>query len=1416
MSVATAYITGVRFGLNGDANIKAKSVFQVKNAEVIKGNSPAPDGIYDLRMGSTESSLICSTCYKEGGKCLGHNGHMELSKPIFQPITKEAIIQWLRIICHNCHKPHSCSGTFAACMKIYKKNTAKKGHDVIVCMHCGAHQPKYSVDPKMKLMYMAEEFNAQGKEIGKKTLHADELKRILDGISDKTMTQLGVADVSHPRNFFITNISVAANTTRSQNTKAINGAKVNSDEFTKIIKHIFETSARAAVKDGVTPAPTPVKSRGFMKGSQADSDFHNDLNYNVHQYIRGPMPGDKAPVIQNSDSEPLRGVLIRIKGKRGTLRGNVQGKRARNMTRNTIGNNPRLPIPCLDFPMSFAKKIGIREAYRPFNKKRLMVYIANAKLGIFPAATKIIKAGTGIVYPIEKLESGAVTMNYGDYIEHNLCDGTYVNFNRQPTLELCSISSHFIRVNKNPRAGVLGMNVIACDFYNADFDGDEMNTQHASYLSTTFELRAISAFPNFIISNTNGSPQIGQINDSIVGLYELTKSDVRLTREEAMLVFRNTSFLPVFDKTEYTGRDIITLSLQRTPVNYTGKPTSYDAFNDAFFDYAPDEKKTVIRNGVMLSGVLDKASIGSGGHKNLYHIIEMDHGAQAAIDVMFDHQQISIDFIQMRGFALGTKDIILPDEARNEIRREEAKLMNESKMITDRLNRGAIIAPIGKTTKAFYEEMQSNALQPGDVYNEILLRNIRKKENGLLSVIMSGSKGKINNLMAIAARSGQMLINGERLRDNAGYKRTTVYSTRYDDDPRANGYVTNCYTSGMTVLEYFSNASNARFDLITKALSTSVTGDKNRNAVKNFENILVDNLFRCMRGRRVVQMIEGEDGFSPQKVQKLSVSIVHESSEDVRKRLTDTIEKDFIADVLSAKKTLEDSLLRASQIKASTQVSDVVRGPYDIDRIVLNLFGDVSSRASDKKNYAIVKEFVGLIPRMYLNSKYTGKIHEQFKAATTNLRAYTVVTLAKYAGRLTSDELRVVLDECSDRFYRALVDPGTAIGIQTAQCVCAPMTQYMLDAHTRSASGGTAKSGLDHVQSIVNATPLEKLANPTMYLVPRRDIIENRAAVQLVANEIEMLNFERFVRGDPKAFFEEYGEPIHPDFKHEKKEIEDFDAVTMVKMPPNLVNWCVRYELDKTNMILKGMSVSKIIQSLREAFPECYFMYKSDIATVSYIRQYFTQSKKKAIDSVNIRDKIAATCAHVIRGVKGIKAATVSHHQFTDPVTFKNLEGFAIRTTGSNISGVITNKSLDPRQVHSSSIIETEHFFGVCAARNKIVVELDVIASGGDPRHKYLYADEMTRIGRVVSIERPGLAAREPTDILGRAALASPAKAFTDAAINRISQEIVGVSDRLLVGDVPHVGTMYNKILVDVAYIRENVTKVSDFADEYA
>jgi len=1412
MSVATSRIIGVRFGLNGTEKIIKKAPFEVKNADIIKDNNPAPEGVYDTAMGSTELSIRCSTCFKTGGQCLGHNGHIKLTKPVYQPIVFQNCIKWLKIICHNCGNTHSCDGTFQECQSVMRKNASKKtkASAVVACRKCHAIQRRYTANAKSKLLFDVEVFDSSGQVTDKLQIMADDIKVIFDKVSDATMEQLGLRDISHPRTFLIEALQVAATTTRPQGIRSGNGAKTNADDLTKMYKHIIEVGQNIANPERIKEDKKQKKQQ--QQTHSPETALYIELNYNVMQLIKGPITGDKLPTMSNSDGEPLKSIINRTKSKQGTIRKFQLGKRAWNMCRSTITGNPRQQISSLGFPMSFAQTIKKRETFRHYNEARIKEMIANAKINKYPKAVNIIKPGNR-VYQVANFDTGFISLNYGDMVEYNLVDGDYVNFNRQPTLELCSISSHHLNVHKNPSEFTLSMNVIACDFYNADFDGDEMNTIHAKHMHTTFELRAISAFHNFVISSTNGSPQIGQINDSIVGLYELTRHDIQLTRSEAMSLFANTTFLPRFDKDTYTGRDIISLCLKPTPVNYVGKPTSYDAALEPYMDYDPSEKRTVIKNGVMLSGVLDKASIGSGGHKNLYHIIERDYGPQAMLDAMFNMQQISLDFILLKGFSLGTKDIVLPEGARQRIREEESNLINESKLITDRLNRGAIIPPIGKTHKQFYEELQVNALRAGDVYNEIILRNIMRRDNGLKSIIISGSKGKLNNYMAISARAGQMLINGARLAENAGFRRASVYGTRFDDNPRTYGYITSSYTSGQSAMEYFSNASNARFDLITKALSTSVTGDKNRNAVKNLENIFVDNMFRCVRSRNVVQLLEGEDGFSPQRIEKVSLPLVRMSRDDIRKKYEGILEEEFISDIIRDNDISRASMLKVSQMKLSTHMDVKFRSPFDIDRIIANKIGEISKTDRPSKNYKLVKEFVDYFPRMYLNSRYAGTVPEQFKAAVTNIMTYSRCSLAEYAPWLTPEQLQVVFDTCKDAFFKALIDPGTAIGIQAGQCICAPMTQYMLDSHTRSASGGTAKGSMDQVQEIVNATAPEKLSNPSMYLVPTLDRIQDQSAVRIIANEIEMMDFKRFVKHH-KCFFEEYGKPVYPQYKHEADEIEAFSRVSMQKRPTDLINWCVRYELDKTELIPKGMSVTTIVKSLREHNENCYFMYTSDISKTVYIRQYFRPDKKETtIESM--KKVVAETLGQVVRGISGIRSAEVVPHQYTDPVTFEDKNGWAIRTLGINLRGIVTREGLDPTQCHTSSIIEAERFLGVLAARNKIVVELDVIAAGGDPRHKLLYADEMTRIGKVVSIERPGLAIREKTDILGRAALSSPAKAFTDAAINATAQEIDGVSNALLLGGMPRVGTIYNQKVLNMDMIKRSLITTADIRSEF-
>ena len=78
------------------------------------------------------------------------------------------------------------------------------------------------------------------------------------------------------------------------------------------------------------------------------------------------------------------------------------------------------------------------------------------------------------------------------------------------------------------------MNVGDTKPYNADFDGDEMNMHVPQDIMSEIELKYIAAVPNQIVSPAQNNPIIGIFQDSLLGIYRLTKRDNKFTKQKVM------------------------------------------------------------------------------------------------------------------------------------------------------------------------------------------------------------------------------------------------------------------------------------------------------------------------------------------------------------------------------------------------------------------------------------------------------------------------------------------------------------------------------------------------------------------------------------------------------------------------------------------------------------------------------------------------------------------------------------------------------------------------------------------------------------------------------------------------------------------------------------------------------------------
>lgn len=981
-----------------------------------------------------------------------------------------------------------------------------------------------------------------------------------------------------------------------------------------------------------------------------------------------------------------------------------------------------------------------------------------------------------------------------------------------------------------------------------------MNLIISSGIATRNEIAELSSAENWLISHTTGGPALGQVDDSIIGCAQLTRSGVEFDKYHAMLLFQNTTYLPSFNdigKDGISGRNLVSKCLEETPVNFTRVPEFYKQNMSQWMKYDPEEIKVKIDQGKLVSGILDKKSIGKGANGGLYHIIANEYGPAKALDVMFNMQQMAIAYIMQYGYTIGIMDLVVNKKAKEEIDRIAADIVNKSRLITEKLNNGEIIPPIGKTVEEFYEEQQINVLSVFDDFTEPILSAIDPDTNNLFRLVMTGSKGKLENMYNMISAIGQKLINGERIRQKFGFKRTLAYFSRFDTSPEARGYIPDSYLGGMTSWGYVFNAMAARFDLISKALSTSVTGEQNRKSIKNLESIIVNNFRWAVKGGNIIQTCYGENFLDPRHVEKVKFPTVlmsdealekkyklhndHEAVKAVKDDPEPTIRKLFeneFAQIKADREKYREIFFKVENMNTKELFSDERRMPVDIERVIGDTLRDYSDDLVPKTDGVSAKDLVEMtqhvqfmcegIPYVLINEiqeRRRTEVPEYIQAAswllTMLVRSYLNSNFLESSG-MTMPILKVITDKIRIKYARALIEPGTAAGIIAAQSFSEPLTQYMLDAHHRSAAGGTSKTGMTRAKEVLGAKDVDKLESPTMIIPVIPSLAGNKAKVQEIANNIEVMRLRQFVV-TVQGFFEKYGEPIHPQYKHESAIIEEFTKMNPLLTPPgDLVKWCLRMVLNKTTLILKNMSLELIISRLREQFPDLYIVYTPENVKQIVIRIYFRNSLFKGHietdDIKHIKDQLLNS---IIRGVDGVTNTEVKkllRNQINaDGSISKNDNIFVIQTNGTNLRGIFSNKYVDVYNVQTDAIREMERVIGIEAARQKIISELRNLVADIYHGHYLVYADEMTYTGRVTSIERSGLSHREASNILLRIGFSSPIQTLEEAALNSSEDTVSGVTAPLLLGSIPRTGTLYNRFIMNGDFIKQHVKRPDDW-----
>ena len=1430
-------IYDLAFYVKSSEEILDESCINVTNKEIMRNDRPAPEGLYDPHMGTTSFTWDCSTCGNQKAICPGHPGSLDLKYPVKSPMFRDELLKWLKIICYHCGNVVVKIKSGGQPDKLLSE-LVKNVKTVNNCPHCGEPHLQVMKDKKKPFIFWRIKQSDNKKIVTKEEYYNHHIKKVLERITTKTVEQLGKPSRSHPKKFILTSIPVPPNTIRPD-IRRIGGSRSSNSDTTSLLKTIFEINE-------VLPEEIPEDSQLMQK----TKDAYYNLDVAYHSMVKGGSNGD-VKMVTNTNKQPVA-IAERFPKKSGRIRRNLMGKRVEYMIRSVITGDPDIQIDEVGVPKIHAMDLEIPEKVTARNIEKLKRYFNNGTKA-YPGCKHIIRGSDGGTYRRDLLDPN-YQLQIGDTVMRDMITGDYLCFNRQPSLLFSNISG--MRVVVMESGNTLRINPAVCNFFNADFDGDQMNSIVPQNIMSRNECMIVSKVARWLISPQNHAPLVGAFQDALIGLFELTKNGLTFSKWHSMQMFNKINSKNInydFTESHYTNRQLVSRILPE--INVTGKSPSYYQKQFApLIKYDPEDIAVNIVRGELKSGVLDKSTSGQSVAGSIVHIIANEYGSDMALRVVYNLQQIVHQFFLYHGFTVGISDINISANAMAEVKKNLATLVLNSRKITQRMNDGKLIAPLGTSFHDYYENEQINALAAGDDFVNPILSDINIKTNHLVRLILSGSKGKMTNFVSINGAIGVQTINGNRFGAQAGWGRTSPYFVRYDTEPDANGFISMSFREGVRSDVYCFMAGEARHGLISNALKTSVTGYQNRISIKNLESIIVDNMRKSTKNMNVIQPLYAECGLDAGKLEKVKFPTIAISDKMfIEKYKADSslfpnikinneiFEKEF--EQLNVDRDYYRKIhmtLEAHNPKEYV-MSDTKQMPVNVARIIDDIvynYKDISEKIEPEEKildpkYAIeiVKatcESLGYVFTNDLQRRLNAPIPKYIKSSTKLLqiliRSY-LCTKNLVQKSVYNSLLDIILQKIVTTYKKSLIDYGTSVGIIAAQCVCEQFTQYVLDSkHRTGGGGGTKTNAIIRTQEVLGAKLTESMKNPRMLIMVKPEYEHDKIKVQEIANHIEMMNFGRFI-STTRIFFEEYGNPLHPNYKHEVAMIKEFEKYNYgIKIPGDLASWCIRYTLNREEMILKSMKLETIILALRKTHPEIFIAYSSENSKDIIIRVYLRNSMfKQSVDYY--KDNVVFTMKNlssvVVRGIRNIIGTSVIDVMRHEIITEGENKGalelkkiYAIAAAGTNMTDIMSNPYIDAYRTQSDSIEEIQRVFGLTAARNKIINEMMAALENLNRMHCSLFADEMCYAGQVSNIQKTGLQKREYANVSLRISFQTAIQVIQNAAIHGLIDKINGLSGSLIMGTNPLIGTTYNSIILDEEFIAEQVKNFENNLDD--
>jgi DNA-directed RNA polymerase III subunit RPC1 len=933
------------------------------------------------------------------------------------------------------------------------------------------------------------------------------------------------------------------------------GASTEDDITAKLGDIVF---ANAALKESLN------------KGQAANQivELWDHLSLQIAMYINSDVPG-----LQKGEfGKQIRGFVQRLKGKQGRFRGNLSGKRVDFSGRTVISPDPNLSIDEVAVPIIVAKNLTYPELVTRYNRPKLQECVRNGTKK-WPGANYVSKAGQvfRMFLKYGNRDHIATELREGDTVERHLRDGDVVLFNRQPSLHKLSILSHFVRVrpHRTFRLNECVCIPYNADFDGDEMNlhvpqTEEARTEAVQLMGVKHNIVTpkngepiISAIQDFVTASY-----------LLTGKDVFYDKKTFVTICLGMLDDKTKFDLPppaiVKPQSLWTGKQVFNVLMRpnrksEVKVNIDAQCRDFKQYHTGTMAHRDlqDDSFLCIRNSEIMCGRMDKSTVGAGRKNSLFYVLYRDFGPTAAAEGMNRLSKLCARWLSNQGFSVGISDVT-PSPALAAMKNHMIeKVFRECQELVTRSKDGKLKRNAGSTDAETLEQEQVKALSTVRTGISKELSSQLSKFNSPMVMAMSGSKGSTINVAQMAALLGQQDIEGKRVA-NGFQDRTLPHFAKHEHKPPSKGFVSNSFYTGLNPSEFLFHAVGGRVGLVDTAVKTAETGYMSRRLMKSLEDLstqydhtvrnAVSNVVQFRFGDDELDPVdmeasakpvdfertfahveattfnEHDEGLDEKDIYACMEEILARKRADHRRldlrgqelpydnddeRFTDQHEsarafiqsiRDFVTDKATAHRRLRANKAHLAVAQASSSIQSEAAAPPPPPSTRRSLRnsgqnmgdGDIGSTSKPRPGRSRKAPARPTAP----------PLKRGHSAPSTRDRF-------ELTSKISRRTLQVFVQLCLEKYEKARVEPGHAVGAVGAQSIGEPGTQMTLKTfHFAGVAGMSMTQGVPRIKEIINAS--KEISTPviTCRLERRSDHSIPESLGRIVKGRIESLFLE--------------------------------------------------------------------------------------------------------------------------------------------------------------------------------------------------------------------------------------------------------------------------------------------------------------------